>query len=450
MDRSFDLVVIGTGVAGSTVAHTCRAAGWSVAIIDELPFGGTCALRGCDPKKVLRRGAEVVEAARLMRGKGVGDPGLAIDWPRLMAFKRSFTDPVPANREKAFAEAGIAALKGTARFLDETTLSVGDDRLRARHVAIASGAKPVPLTMPGASYVVTSDRFLDLDHLPSRVLMIGGGYVSFEFAHIAARADATVTVLDRGARPLTAFDPDLVALLVERTRAAGVTFHANAPVEAIEKTTDAYRVLASLDGRRETFEAELVVHGAGRVPAIDGLDLDKAHVRAGKRGVEVNEFLQSIYNPAVYAAGDAAASPGWPLTPVASLEGEVVAANLLEGNHETPDYTGVPSAVFTIPELARVGLLEADARDQGLDVEVKVTDMRDWYTIERVGETHAAAKVLVENSSGRLVGVHLLEPEASEVINLFGLAMRTGLRACDVKQLISAYPSAGSDVVHLL
>jgi glutathione reductase (NADPH) len=357
---------------------------------------------------------------------------------------------VPANRERTFAEAGIAAFKGSARFLDETTLMVGDDRLRARHVAIASGAKPGPLTMPGAAHVVTSDRFLDLERLPNRVLMIGGGYVSFEFAHMAARADAIVTVLDRGPRPLAAFDPDLVELLVERTRAAGVTFHANAPVEAIERTTDGFRVRAALDGRPEAFEAELVVHGAGRVPAIDQLDLDKAHVRAGKRGVEVNEFLQSISNPAVYAAGDAAASTGWPLTPVASLEGEVVAANLLEGNHATPDYTGVPSAVFTIPELARVGLLEADARERGIDVEVKFTDMRDWYTVKRVGETHAAAKVLVENGSGRIVGAHLMEPEASEVINLFALAMRTGLRAGDLKRLVSTYPSAGSDVLYLV
>jgi glutathione reductase (NADPH) len=152
----------------------------------------------------------------------------------------------------------------------------------------------------------------------------------------------------------------------------------------------------------------------------------------------------------VYAAGDAAASPGWPLTPVASLEGEVVAANLLEGNHETPDYTGVPSAVFTIPELARVGLQEADAREQGLDVAVRFTDMSDWYTVEPVGETHAAAKVLVENGSERIVGAHLLEPEASEVINIFALAMRAGLHAGDLKKLVSAYPSAGSDVVHLL
>jgi glutathione reductase (NADPH) len=450
MGRSFDLIVIGTGVAATTVAFTCRRAGWSVAIVDEMPFGGTCALRGCDPKKVLRRGAEVVDAARLMRGKGVDDPGLAIDWPRLMAFKRSFTDPVPANREKAFAEAGIAALKGTARFLDEGTVAVGDERLRARHVVIATGAKPAPLPMPGTEHVATSDRFLDLDRLPGRVLLIGGGYVAFEFAHIATRADVEALVLEQGDRPLTAFDPDLVARLVERTRAAGVTFRPNARVEAIERTTDSLRVHASVDGRRESFKADLVVHGAGRMPAVDRLDLDKAHVRAGRRGVEVNEYLQSTSNPAVYAAGDAAASPGWPLTPVASLEGRVVAANLLQGNHLTPDYTGVPSAVFTIPELARVGLLESEAREQGLDVDVKLTDMSDWYTVERVGETHAAAKVLVEKGSRRIVGAHLLGPNASELINIFGLAMRAGLDASDLEDLVSAYPSAGSDIVYLV
>ena len=450
MDRSFDLVVIGTGVAATTVATRCRAAGWSVAIMDELPFGGTCALRGCDPKKVLRRGAEVVDAARLMRSKGVDDRGLAIDWPGLMAVKRSFTDPVPANREKAFAEAGIATFKGTARFVDETTVAVGDERLHARHIVIATGAKPAPLPLPGAEHVVTSDQFLDLDLLPEAVLLIGGGYVAFEFGHIAARVDARVAVLERGERPLTAFDPDLVAALVERSRDAGVAFHPNAAVEAIEKTADSLRVHASIDGRLATFEADLVVHGAGRIAAVDGLDLDKANVRATRRGVEVNEFLQSTSNPAVYAAGDAAASRGWPLTPVASLEADVVAANLLEGNHETPDYTGVPTAVFTIPELARVGLLEAEARVQGLDVDVRFTEMSDWYSIERVGERHAAAKVLVERGSGRIVGAHLLRPEASELINFFGLAMRTGLGAADLKRLVSAYPSGGSDIGHLL
>jgi glutathione reductase (NADPH) len=450
MGQTFDVVVIGTGTAASGVASRCRAAGWSAAVIDDRPYGGTCALRGCDPKKVLRRAAEVVDAARLLCGKGVTDPGLAVDWPALMAFKRGFTDPVPEARETAFADKGIATFKGTARFEGETALAVGEDRLDARYVVIASGAKPVPLSMPGAEHVISSDRFLDLAALPKRVLFIGGGYVSFEFAHIAARAGAEIIMLDRGERPLKAFDADLVGMLVERTRALGVTFHTSADVRSIEKANGVLHVTATIDGAEEHFNTDLVVHGAGRMAAVDALDLDKANVKADRKGIEVNEYLQSTSNPAVYAAGDAAATAGAPLTPVAALEAKVVAANLLEGNRVTPEYTGVPSAVFTIPELVRVGLTEAEANAQGLDFECKFSDMRDWFTVRRVGETHAAAKVLVENDSGRILGAHILGPEASEIINLFGFAMRTGLKADDLKRLVSAYPSAGSDVGYLV
>jgi glutathione reductase (NADPH) len=450
MSETFDLVVIGTGAAASTVANRCRAAGWTVAIVDELPYGGTCQLRGCDPKKVLRRAAEVVDATRLMRGKGIADPGLRIDWPGLMRFKRGFTDPVPANKQQAFADSGIVTCNGTARFVAEDALEVGGEHLQARHIVIASGAEPVPLPIRGAEHLTTSDRFLELDQLPRRVLFIGGGYVSFEFAHIAARADAEVVVLDRGARPLKAFEPDLVAQLLDRSRALGIDFWAKAAVEAIEQVAAGFRVLATIEGRRETFEADLVVHGAGRAPALERLDLERGKVRADKKGVAVDEHLQSVSNPRVYAAGDAAATAGAPLTPVASLEGAVVASNLLDGNTRTPDYTGVPSAVFTIPALARVGLDEAEARARGLEVEVKVTDMSDWYSVARVGETHACAKVLLETGAGRILGAHLLGPEAGELINFFGLAMRTGLTASDLQKLVSAYPSAASDLGYLL
>jgi glutathione reductase (NADPH) len=421
-----------------------------VAIVDELPYGGTCQLRGCDPKKVLRRGAEVVDAARMLHGKGIADPGLRIDWLSLMRFKRSFTEPVPANKEAALADKGIATYRGTARFVADNALEVGGERLEGRHVIIASGAEPVPLPIAGAEHVTTSDRFLELDQLPRRVLFIGGGYVSFEFAHLATRADAEVVVLDRGERPLKAFDPDLVAKLLKRTRALGIDFRAQAAVEAIERTGAGLRVTAEIDGRSETFEADLVVHGAGRAPALERLDLERGNVRADKKGVAVNQFLQSLSNPRIYAAGDAAATAGALLTPVASLEGAVVAINLLEGNRETPDYTGVPSAVFTIPELTRVGLDEESAREQGLEVEIKTNDMSDWYSVERVGEHYAAAKVLLEKGTSRILGAHLLGPEASELINFFGLAIRTGLTATDLKKLVSAYPSAASDLGYLI
>lgn len=446
MPQRFDLVVIGTGTAASGVARRCRAAGWSVAVVDERPLGGTCAQRGCDPKKILRRGAELVDAVGRFDGKGIEPDGLVVDWPALMAFKRSFTDPVPAARERAFAEKGIAVFKGRAHFLAPTVLGVGDESLEARHVVIASGAKPAPLPIEGAAHVITSDDFLELDRLPQRILFLGGGYVSFELAHIAGRSGAAVVMIDRGERPLKSFDADLVAKLVERTRAASITFHPNGAVEKIEKLDQDFRVHATVRGEATTFATDLIVHGAGRVAAVEALSLDKANLGGGPEGIEVNEFLQSPTNPAVYAAGDASASGGLPLTPVASIEAEVVAANLLEGNHVRPDYTGVPSVVFTLPELARVGMTEAEAESAGLDVESTFTDMSDWYSVRRVGETCAAAKVLTEKGTDRIVGAHLLGPAASELINFFGLAMRTKLSAEVFRSFVSAYPSAASDL----
>ena len=450
MDRSFDVIVIGTGTAASTVAGRCREAGRSVAIVDELPFGGTCALRGCDPKKLLRRGPEIVDAAQRMDGNGVARDGMHIDWPALAAFKRSFTDPIPEQREKSFAERGIATFHGTARFTGRTSVAVGADVLQGRHIVIASGARPRPLGIPGEDLVTTSTGFMELEDLPRRVLFIGGGYISFEFAHMAARAGAEVTVLTRGERPLGGFDPDLVDRLVERSADAGIRLHVHADVEGVERTGAGLRVHASVAGKDRSFAADLVLHGAGRVPAIDALDLEKAGVDAGKKGVLVNDYLQSVSNDAVYAAGDVAATAGAPLTPVSSLEGRIAAENILEGNRARPDYTGIPSVVFTIPALARVGLLESEAKEQGLDFTPRLTDMSGWYTVRRVGETRAAAKTLVENGTGRILGAHLLGPESSELINLFALTMRSGLKAEDLKNFVGSYPSAGSDIGYLI
>src|SRR5438128_2057589 len=188
--KKFDLIVIGTGTAAATVAWQCRSAGWQVAIIDSRPFGGTCALRGCDPKKVLVGVAELRDWISRMKGRGVRTDDARIDWTELMRFKRTFTDPVPKDREQSFAKAGIASFHGRACFVDRTSVQIGDDILEGRHVAVAAGAMPRPLGVPGEQHVITSEQFLELEKLPGRIVFIGGGYISFEFAHIALRVGA--------------------------------------------------------------------------------------------------------------------------------------------------------------------------------------------------------------------------------------------------------------------
>ena len=183
--QQFELVVIGTGSAASAVASRCRSAGWSVAVVDSRPFGGTCAWRGCDPKKVLVAAAEAMDWSRRLQGKGIEPGGIRIDWGALMRFKRTFTEPVPAARERSFAKAGIATFHGRARFENDSTVRVGDDGLSGTHIVIATGAQPAPLDFGGAEQLITSEQFLELDTLPPRMVFVGGGYISCEFAHVA-------------------------------------------------------------------------------------------------------------------------------------------------------------------------------------------------------------------------------------------------------------------------
>ncbi len=450
MTTTVDVVVLGTGSAAQNVAYTCRASGWNVAVVDSRPFGGTCALRGCDPKKVLVGIAELVDWSRRMQGKGVSAPDLSLNWPDLIRFKHTFTDPVPESTERSFVEAGITMRHGRAHFIDRTAVQVGDDTLVGRHVVIATGARHARLQIPGEEHLTTSTQFLELDDLPPRVVFVGGGYIAFEFAHIAARAGARVQVLHRGARPLNKFDPDLVSQLVQATRELGVEVHLNMAVTAIERQGDHVLIQARTGAQEYTVEADLVVHAAGRVPEIDDLDLDTAGVARDKNGVSVNAYLQSVTNPAVYAAGDAVGSGGFPLTPVAGMQGDMVARNLLEGNRHTPNYTGIPSVVFTTPPLARVGLDEEAAHAQGLSFRTYHEDTSGWYSSRRVALLHTGFKVLVEEDTDRILGAHLLGLHAEEVINLFALAIRTGLRATDLKQMVYAYPTSASDVSYMV
>lgn len=447
--HTYDLIVIGTGTAATVTAMGCRKAGWSVAIIDHLPFGGTCALRGCDPKKLLIAATEVIDGFERMGGIDTVKGEVHIDWAALQRHKRSFTDPVPDKREQAYAKQGIEPYHGRALFTGRDTVSVEGKTLKARHIVIAAGAEAVKLPIEGAEHLAFSNDFLNLPALPKRILLVGGGYIGFEFAHIAARAGADVIVLNRGAQALTGFDPDLVTLLVSRTRALGADVRLGHEVKAVRKCRGGFEVDAQGPNGRVVIETDLVIHSGGRAPALEALDLDAAGIAHYKGRLTLDKTFRSTSNPAVYAAGDAAGGP-LPLTPVAALEAHAVVANLLDNKGATVDYTGIPSAVFTLPPLARVGLLEAEAHAQGLRFRMKHESVPGWFTARRINEPCYGYKVLVEEGSERILGAHLIGPEASEVINLFGFAMRNGLTTAAIKHATFAYPSAASDIESML
>jgi glutathione reductase (NADPH) len=491
-ERTFDLVVIGTGTAASTTAADCNSAGWSVAVIDSLPFGGTCALRGCDPKKVLVEAARVIDSNQRHESKGIiGSEAIHIKWSDLIRFKHTFTDPFPKSREDGYISAGIAPFHGHARFIGPTTVKVekvhnnsnnNDNNtsvLNSRHILIATGSKPMNLNVPGSENIITSDQFLDFgyDRLPDRIVFVGGGYISFEFAHIAARAGAKVTILHRGKRPLEHFDPDLVNRLVERSRDIGIDVKLRSEVKSIDNLSSilssspsttrssnhSHKLIvhysSSLDNSKHggnnnemsKVQADMVVHGAGREPNIDTLDLNAAGIEYTHKGITVNQYLQSVSNPAVYAAGDAAANMGLQLTPVASYDGAVVANNLIKGNTLKSNYTGLPSVVFTIPPLVSVGMQEKEAKEKGLRVKINYQDTSGWASYRRVGETCAAFKVLVDEDTNKILGAHILGPHADEIINIFSIAIRLGLTTKDLNDpILYTYPTNSSDILYML
>jgi glutathione reductase (NADPH) len=450
ISKEYDLFVIGAGMAGTTAANRCAAQGWRVGIVDALPYGGTCALRGCDPKKILRRGAEVIDAAHLMQGKGISENELTLDWAALMRHKRGFTDGVPQGMEDELLRNGVSTFHGAAHFTGPHHLEINGGQHRSKRFLIATGARPRPLDFPGHEHLIDSTDFLNLAELPGRIVFIGGGFVSFEFAHIAARAGVDCVIIDHGTRPLRAFDPDLVDLLVQRSEQTGIRVNRSTTVSAVARTAAGLQVSVEKHGVTTVVDTDLVVHGAGRVPNIDGLNLAAANIAWGPKGIDVSGHLQSRSNPSVFAAGDAADTPGERLTPVAVFEGKVAASNMLKGTTTVPDYAGVPTTVFTIPELNRVGMLEDEAVRDGREIAVRYNDTSSWYANYRVGETVAATKIIIDTATDQILGAHLLGPGYSEVINIFGLAIKLGLTTRQLKSATATYPSVGSDLGSML
>ena len=491
----YDLIVIGTGTAGSTAAAMCRSEGWSVAIIDSLPFGGTCALRGCEPKKVLQEAAKLIDSSKRHENKGIKESiGMHIQWDELINFKRSFTDAFPIEREESYNKKGISAFHGKARFIGQNEVVVennnnkdhGSDRnhqhdnfLYGNNILIATGARPRTLNFPGSEYIHTSDQFLEYckDMLPRKIVFIGGGYISFEFAHIAAKAGSKVTILQRGKNPLKHFDPDIVSLLLEKSKNMGIDVKLQTEVKKIDKLQFSHE---NYDGSNDdhsnsdiklvvqfsssssnevenpntissTIEADMVIHGAGRIPNVENLNLEKGGIQYTEKGIKVNEYLQSVSNTSIYGAGDVADTGGLPLTPVASYEGNIVASNLIKGNSTTANYLGLPSVVFTIPAIASVGLNEKEAKGQGLRFRVNYQNTAGRYSSRRVGEACSGFKVLIEENSDRILGAHLIGPHAEEVINIFSMAINMGLTTKDLNNpLLYSYPTNSSDIIYML
>ncbi|MDQ6802778.1 MAG: NAD(P)/FAD-dependent oxidoreductase [Acidobacteriota bacterium] len=446
--QQYDMVVIGGGNTGLAAAYRVARAGRRVALVDKGPVGGLCSLAGCNPKKVFVRASEVLQTVRDAGEHGVNAGQISVDWEKVWKRKHSFTDPVPESTEKSLADAGIDRVRGAARFIDEQTISAGDDQLQAEGFVIATGSHPRRLEIAGAELLKTSDDILELKQAPARMVIIGSGVVAFEFSHVFARLGTKVTMLMRSRGGLAGFDDDFARVALEFTRDhLGVEFMPMTDVTSIVRDGNAYRVECSCDGRSEVREADFVLNAAGRDAAVQDLNLSAANVATSQRGTIVDAFLRSKTNRRVFAGGDAHGIRQ--LSPVASYEGRVIAQNFLQGDVRQADYTTVPQAIFTTPPLASVGLTETIADEMGHETSVWSADMTKWTVYRIAGEPIARAKVVAEKKSGKVLGAQLLGAAASENIHFFALAIQCGVTTEHLADMVYAYPTFASTIQSL-
>ncbi len=445
----FELVVLGTGPSGGTVATKIARQDRHVAIIESREFGGTCALRGCNPKKVYTNAGSLVDQVRRATGTLLANTHVEISWTQLQSFKETFTRPVGQKSESPFQDDGIATFHGTAKFIGPSQLIVGDMKLSANRILISTGATPGALAFAGSEHVTYSDDFFELKTIPKKVLFIGGGYISMEFAHVVARCNIETTIVERDSMVLAGFDASLVELLVDYSKRQGIDFRLNRELLSIHPQSDG-SLQVTLDNG-DTIDVGLVVHGAGRVPNIKDLELDAAGIEYGDEGIAVDSYLRSTSNRNVFATGDCAASGMPQLTPVANEEARIVAKNLFTNTHESmPDYGVVPKVVFTTPAIASIGLSQQDAQEKSARVDVRMEDTSSWGSNRKTGATVSGYKVLIDKDTDQILGAHLLGPAAEETINLFALAMKHGLTAKEMKSTLFAFPTFASDVRQML
>lgn len=441
MKKNFDVVVIGSGVAGMAAASGLASAGKKVAIVEEDLWGGTCPNRGCDPKKVLVSAVEAKDKAQQLQGKGLtAVPN--VNWPELMAFKETFTSPVPEQSKKSLESSEVETFSGKAEFINDQTLQVNEDELNAKQFVIATGARPSLLDIEGKEHFLTSDDFLSLPDMPETITLVGGGYISFEFAAIANAAGAKVHVIQHNDKPLKAFDRELVDLLMEQLEAKGVTFHLNVEISKIEKTSNGFSLT---DDSNFQLNSDLVFCTTGRVPNVDTLKLENTGVEYDKKGITVNDSLQTTHS-AIFALGDVLSKSQPKLTPVSSFEANYLVSYLTGQDTKPISYPSIPTMVFSGPKLAQVGVTAEIAANNEKDYELSTIDATKWFSYSRLNEPVSKIKVITDKKTGLLVGATCLNNEADELINYFSQLIEQKVTAAAVSSHIFAYPTLASDL----
>lgn len=443
-DFDFDLFVIGAGSGGVRAARIAASHGARVAVAEEFRVGGTCVIRGCVPKKLLVYASHFAHSLHDAPTYGWTLEGKQFDWPALRDFvasdvdrlERAYTATLESNKVEHLPERATVAGPNTVRLASGREIS-------ARIILIAVGAWPAMPEIEGVEHCITSNEVFHLPQLPKRIIIQGAGYIALEFAGVFNALGSEVLVVNRSDKILRGYDHDLTDRLLPMLKARGIDFAFNHPIERVSKREDGTLLVRTAAGK--LYEADAVLVATGRRPKTDGLGLESAGITLGSNGeVPVDEFSQTQC-PSIYAVGDV--TDRVQLTPVAIREGHAFAHSVFGGTRRSVAYDNIPSAVFTQPPVAAVGLTEEQARLVHGHVKVYTSDFRPMQNMFSAVAERGFYKLVIDPATDRVLGVHMIGPDAPEILQAAAIAVKAGLTKADFDATVALHPSMAEELV---
>ncbi len=438
----YDLFIIGAGSGGVRAARVAASFGARVGICEEFRVGGTCVIRGCIPKKLLVYSAHYGEDFEDARAFGWSTGPARFDWATLIANKDAEIDRLNRIYIDLLRDAGVDLLEGRGALEDAHTVALQGKTVSAETVLIATGAAPVKPEVPGIEHTITSNEAFHLETLPDRIVIIGGGYIACEFASIFNGLGSAVVQLYRGSQILRGFDDDVRSVLAQEMRKKGVDIRVDHQARHFERTAEGIEITLG-DGTQMT--ADVVMCATGRAPITSGMGLAAAGVALNPRGAVVVDAYSRSSVPNIYAVGDV--TDRMNLTPVALNEGLAFAETVYGGNPRKIDHDNIASAVFSLPNVGCVGLTEGDARERFAEVDISKSSFRPLKPTLSTRDELTMMKLVVDAASQRVIGAHMVGPEAAEIIQGLAIAVKMGATKADFDATLGIHPSAAEEFV---
>ena len=440
--HDFDLLVIGAGSGGVRASRIAAGHGARVAVAEEYRVGGTCVIRGCVPKKLLVYGSHFAEDLEDARRFGWQIEGKTFDWAVLRDNVAAEVDRLNELYQNTLDNNKVTTLLGHARIIDAHTVEVEGQRHTAGTILIASGARPFTPDIPGAEHGITSNDVFHLPILPRRMVIAGAGYIATEFAGVFHELGVDVTLINRSETILRGWEPALSDRLLQISMAKGLNFKLNCRLERVEKT-EAGLMLHFADGK--TMETDVVLWALGRLPNVEGLGLEDVGVALNEKGAIAVDADNRTNVPSIFAVGDV--TDRVQLTPVAIREGHSFADRQFGEKNWHVDYNAIPSAVFSNPPLGSVGMTEAQARNAYGLVKIYTSDFRPMKNVLAGRNERALYKLVVDASSDRVVGAHMIGPDAPEILQAVAIAVKAGLTKAQFDDTMALHPTMSEELV---